>query len=71
MCFTLGELEHLIPQSPTFLQQGHTSSKKIKTTPPSSATLYGPTIQTHESMGGHSYSKDHKCELQIFNKDLN
>ena len=32
-----------------FLKQGHTHSNKA--TSPSSATLYGPSIQTHESMG--------------------
>jgi hypothetical protein len=44
-----------LPQtSPHPFQQSHTQSNK--TTPPNSATSYGPSIQTHESMGGHSYS---------------
>ena len=40
-----------------FQQQGHTYSNKI--IPPNSATLYGPSIQTHESMGPYLFKPPH------------
>ena len=43
--FPSGEL----PPRPHTLQEGHTHSKKA--TPPNSAIPYGPSIQTHESVG--------------------
>ena len=36
----------------SFLQQGHAYPNKV--TPPNCATPYGPSIQTHESMGTKS-----------------
>ena len=43
------EISKSAPTMTHFLQQGHTCSNKV--TSPNSATLYGPSIQTHESMG--------------------
>jgi hypothetical protein len=43
--------------------QRHTFSNKA--TPPNSTTFCGPSIQTYESMGGHSHSKHHRQVLII------
>jgi hypothetical protein len=50
-CVILVRLETSKPTSTVihFLQQGHTNSNNA--TPPNSASPYGPSIYTHESMG--------------------
>lgn len=45
--------QHLPPQWPT------SSNKAV---PTNSATLHGPSIQTHESMGEHTYSNHDTLE---------
>ena len=54
-----GKLEQKRPQSP----QWHTSSNK--STPPNSATPYGPSIQTHESMGPFLFKSPQAPKLTV------
>ena len=45
------------PAVTQFLKQGHTYSNKA--TPPNSATSWGPSTQTHESMGPNLFRPPH------------
>jgi hypothetical protein len=76
MCFTSGEAwafktstPHLHsdtppPSSPHLFQEGHTSSNRA--TPLNRVTFYRPSIQTHESIGDHTYSNHHTNQKIIY-----
>ena len=54
------ELEHIDLKVHLYsFQQGRTYANKA--TPPNNATPYGPSIQTHESMGPYLFKPPRKC----------